>query len=52
MSSYIKMVKDMRQNNNISITKTEISAEYLMQLDRQECKDTHQKFSSNLIFIS
>lgn len=30
------MVKDVRQNNNISITKTEISTEYLMQLYRQE----------------
>lgn len=51
-SSYIKMVKDMRQSNNISITKTENSTEYLMQLYRQEWKGTHQKFISNLIFIS
>ena len=42
----------MRQNNNIYITKIEISTEYLMQLYRKEWKDTHQKFSSNLIFIS
>lgn len=50
--SYIKMVNGMRQNNNISITKTEISIEYLIQLYRQEWQDTHHKFSSNLIFIS
>jgi len=42
----------MRQNNNISVTKTEISTEYIMQLYRQEWQDTHQKFSNNLIFIS